>query len=120
MKASDNYLKIVEWSKEDGSYVGTCPGVIRGGIHGRDEAKVYRELCQAVDEALLLYRKDRKPLPAATAGKEFSGKFVVRVDKELHKAAAIRALQAGESLNAFCQKVLRTAISRHAPRIGAR
>lgn len=46
MKPADIYLKIVEWSEEDACYIGTCPGLIHGGIHGENEAKVYEELCQ--------------------------------------------------------------------------
>ena len=41
MKQADKYLKTVEWSKEDSCYIGTCPGLINGGIHGSNEAKVY-------------------------------------------------------------------------------
>ena len=41
-----------------------------GGIHGDDEAKVYKELCQAVEEWIDLYEQDGEPLPEATAGKE--------------------------------------------------
>jgi predicted HicB family RNase H-like nuclease len=106
MKASDRYLKIVEWSEEDSCYVGTCPGFIHGGVHGQDEAKVYRELCQVVEEAVELYEADGKPLPPATANRSYSGRFVLRVGKDLHRALAIRALKAGESLNSFCQHVL--------------
>ena len=62
MKPSDKYLKIVEWSEEDKCYVGTCPTLLRGGVHGHDEAKVFAELCQAVEEALELYGKDKKPM----------------------------------------------------------
>jgi predicted HicB family RNase H-like nuclease len=107
MKTSDQYLKIVEWSEEDRCYVGTCPGLMLGGIHGDDEAKVYKELCQAVEEWIEIYQKDMDPLPAATAGREYSGKFVVRVGKDLHKALAVDALRHGESLNSFCVHVLR-------------
>ena len=28
MKESDRYIKIVEWSDEDGCFVGSCPGII--------------------------------------------------------------------------------------------
>ena len=107
MKTSDKYLKIVEWSEEDKCYVGTCPGLMLGGVHGDDEAKVYKELCQAVAEWVRIYQEDGAPLPAATAGKEYSGKFVVRVGKDLHKALAVDALRYGESLNSYCLHVLR-------------
>lgn len=50
MKESDKYLKIVEWSEEDQCYIGSCPGLMLGGIHGDEEAEVYKELSQAVDE----------------------------------------------------------------------
>ena len=109
MKPSDNYLKIVQWSEEDGCYVGTCPGLIRGGVHGENEAAVYRELCRVVEEAIELYQADHKPLPLATANKNYSGRFVLRVDKELHQSLAIRAMQEGESLNSYCQKILKKA-----------
>jgi len=106
MKPSDHYLKIVQWSEEDNCYVGTCPGLLRGGVHGDDEAEVYRELCGVVAETIELYQADGHPLPAATANKSYSGRFVLRVGKELHQALAIRALREGESLNSYCQKIL--------------
>jgi len=107
MKLSDRYLKIVEWSEEDQCYVGTCPGLMRGGIHGNDETKVYRELCQAVEEWIAIYEEDGDPLPPATASKEYSGKFVVRIGKELHKDLAILALREGVSLNSYCVHVFK-------------
>ena len=107
MKTSDRYLKIVEWSADDQCYIGTCPGLMLGGIHGGDEAKVYRELCQAVEEWMAIYEQDGEPLPAATAGKDYSGRFVVLVGKSLHKTLAIDALRHGKSLNAHCLHLLR-------------
>ena len=107
MKESDKYLKIVEWSEEDQCYVGTCPTLMLGGVHGDDEAKVYEELCQAVDEWVEIYKQDGEPLPPATAGREYSGKFVIRVGKDLHKALAVDALRGGESMNSYCVRLLR-------------
>ena len=111
MKTSDRYLKIVEWSEEDRCYVGTCPSLMLGGVHGDDEAEVYRELCEVVEEWLEIYQRDGDPIPPATAGKEYSGKFVLRVGKELHKDLAINALRCGESLNTYCVDVLREGTS---------
>ena len=106
MKTSDHYLKIVEWSEEDGCYVGTCPGLMLGGVHGDDEAPVYKALCEVVEEWVEIYQSDGEPLPAATAGKDYSGKFVLRVGKDLHRELSISALRQGESLNAYCLKKL--------------
>lgn len=113
MKARDRYLKIVEWSEEDQCYVGTCPGLMLGGVHGSDETRVYQELCDAVDEWIRLCEEDGEPLPERTAGKDYSGKFVVRVGRDLHKTLAVDALRAGESLNSYCVRLLREQRVRH-------
>ncbi|OQX03032.1 MAG: hypothetical protein BWK80_56600 [Desulfobacteraceae bacterium IS3] len=70
MKLRDRFLKIVEWSERDGCYVGTAPGLIFGGVHGDNEVEVYKELVEAVEEAIELYQKDGKPLPSPTLNKE--------------------------------------------------
>lgn len=82
-----------------------------GGVHGRNEAKVYAELCHAVDEWIKIHKKDREPLPEATANKSFSGKFILRTGEELHKTLAITALRKGESLNNFCIKTLKEKVA---------
>ena len=110
MKESDRYLKIVEWSEEDQCYVGTCPGLMLGGVHGQNEAKVYSELCKVVEEWIQIHREDGDPLPEATASREYSGKFVLRAGKELHKALAVSALRKGESLNSFCVRKLQETV----------
>ncbi len=60
----DRYLKIVEWSDEDGCYIGRCPDLTLGGVHGSDEKEVFAELCQLVDEWIEIYERDGLPLPA--------------------------------------------------------
>ena len=75
MKESDRYAKIVEWSDEDGCYVGSAPGLFYGGCHGDDEQQVFAELCQIVEETIELFHKDGKPLPPATSGRDFANKM---------------------------------------------
>jgi predicted RNase H-like HicB family nuclease len=75
MKDSAKYAKIVEWSEEDQCYVGSAPGLILGGCHGDDEKEVFVELCQIVKEAIELYRRDGKPLPPPTSGRDFATKM---------------------------------------------
>ena len=122
MKNSDRYLKIVEWSEKDQCYIGSCPNLMYGGCHGNDEAEVYKELCKIVEENIVLYEEDGKLLPPETTGKKYSGKFLLRPGKNLHKSLAIRALQAGESLNSFCLNTLKKAIvhSNHTKGLGGK
>ncbi len=75
MKDSARYVKIVEWSEEDQCYVGSSPGLIYGGCHGSDEKEVFNHLCEIVEEAIELYRKDGKPLPPATSGRDLANKL---------------------------------------------
>jgi predicted HicB family RNase H-like nuclease len=104
---SADYLKIVEWSDEDRCFVGSAPPIIGPCCHGQDEADVYRQLCVIVDDWVAILKESGKPLPKPTAGKTYSGKFILRIDPILHRALNIRALKSGDSLNSHCAKVLR-------------
>ncbi len=75
MRDSARYVKIVEWSEKDQCYVGSSPGLLYGGCHGDDEMAVFAELCQIVEEAIALYRKDGKKLPPPTSGRDFANKM---------------------------------------------
>jgi predicted HicB family RNase H-like nuclease len=98
--------EIVEWSDEDGCFVGSAPPLIGECCHGHNEAKVYAELCEIVDEWIDILETEGKPLPAPLDKKEFSGKFVLRVQPALHRRLAAKAIAARESLNSFCVKAL--------------
>ena len=103
---SARYLKIVEWSDADRCFVGRCPGLFLGGCHGADESKVYKKLCQLVEQHIAEALAKKEPLPPGTAGKSYSGKFVVRISPELHQKASIQALSRGESLNQFVSEAI--------------
>jgi predicted RNase H-like HicB family nuclease len=75
MKDSARYAKIVEWSDEDQTYVGSCPGLLLGGCHGDDERLVFDELCEIVEEVLALYHEDGRPLPPPTSGRDLANKL---------------------------------------------
>jgi predicted HicB family RNase H-like nuclease len=104
------YVMIVEWSDEDQLWIGCCPELFFGGVHGKDREKVYAELCRAVDEHIEIAKSDNAPLPPALAGKEFSGKFILQTTPEHHQLLALRALQTGDSLNNYVVKKLKSAL----------
>jgi predicted RNase H-like HicB family nuclease len=76
MKESARYVKFVEWSEEDQCFVGSCPGLFYGGCHGEDEKAVFAELCDIVEETIQLYKRDDKPLPPPTSGKDYANKML--------------------------------------------
>lgn len=56
MKGSARYEKIVEWSDEEGCYMGSASGLIS----------------RIVDGAVEQYQQDGKPLPPPTAGHDWA------------------------------------------------
>ena len=61
---ADVYEKIVYWSDEDNCFIGMCPELMYGGVHGDDALEVFKELNQAVEEIIELYKEDGELLPA--------------------------------------------------------
>lgn len=57
-KESDLYKKIVYWSDEDDCFIGMCPELMFGGVHGSDPLKVFMELNEAVEEVIEIYKED--------------------------------------------------------------
>jgi len=112
MKKSDAYLKIVEWSDADKCYIGRCPELMFGGVHGKDEKKVFADLCRAIDEWISIAEKDGDPLPPGMAGKSYSGKFNLRLGERLHERLTIEAVKEGKSLNAYCAETLENKLKR--------
>jgi len=76
MKAGAHDAKIVEWSNEDGCFVGSCPGLFYGGCHGDEEQAVFAKLCDIVEETIELYKQEGRPLPPPTSGKDYANKML--------------------------------------------
>lgn len=81
-------------------------------MHGRDEKKVFAELCQVIDEWADQAKAEREELPEELAGKKYSGKFNLRLGARLHEQLALAALKEGKSLNNYVAEVLEKRLSR--------
>jgi predicted HicB family RNase H-like nuclease len=75
---------------------------MEGGVHGKNEQKVVAELCAVIDDWVKQSERDKEELPPGMAGRKYSGKFNLRLNKTLHERLAIEAVKEGESLNAYC------------------
>jgi predicted HicB family RNase H-like nuclease len=107
---ASRYVKMVEWSDEDHCYIGRCPELFHGGTHGGDEVKVYATLSAMVEEAIEDRLKEGRKLPAPVMPQKYSGKFLLRLGSELHKALSVRAFREGKSINQVCVEALSTRV----------
>jgi predicted HicB family RNase H-like nuclease len=104
--AARDYLRVVEWSREDRCFVGSAPPLIGRCCHGQTEASVLRQLKQIVDDWIRLADKEGAALPVAEPPAAYSGRFLLRVPAPVHQALALKAQAAGKSLNAYCSEKL--------------
>ena len=65
---ADRYEKTVYWSDEDNCFIGVCPELFAGGVHGDDPNKVFKELLEVVDEWVEIFKKDGRDLPEPKRG----------------------------------------------------
>ena len=72
MKKSAQYRKIVEWSEDDWCFIGRCPELMFGGVHGTNKQKVFAELCTVVEEWIEILEKDSESLAPGLAENRFS------------------------------------------------
>lgn len=112
MKKSDiakyaiRYVKVVEWSAEDRCFIGSAPPLVGQCCHGSDEETVMKQLCVIVEDLVENLLKHGDPPPPGTAGKKYSGKFIIRLAPALHQKVALKAMARGESLNEFVTDAL--------------
>ena len=64
-KETDKYHRWVAWSEEDQVYIGRCPDLFLGGVHGDDPIKVARSLQKVIDEWEEDHRVSGTILPSA-------------------------------------------------------
>ena len=62
---TDIYHRWVAWSEDDQTYIGRCPDLFHGGVHGDEPIKVAKKLQQVIDEWEVILCEGKRPLPPA-------------------------------------------------------
>ena len=96
---NDHYTYRVTWSEDDREYVGLCaefPGL--SWLSKTPEAAL-RGIRKVVADVVRDMRENAESVPEPIANRRYSGKFVVRVTPDTHRALAIQSAESGVSLN---------------------
>ena len=101
------YIARIEYSEEDGCFVGHIAGIRDViGFHGESVSELRAAFADAVEDYLETCEKlGRAPQ------KPYSGKIMLRVDPVLHARVAALAEAQGKSLNAWTQELLQEAVA---------
>ena len=105
-RLSAQFPRLIEWSDEDGCFVGSAPPLVGQCCHGKTEADVATQLAAIVDDLVQDVLDGKMPAPKSEPHKTYSGKFVVRIPTALHKKIALKAQARGKSLNQYVAEVL--------------
>ena len=93
------YRYIVEWSEEDQVFVARVAEFPSLAAHGNTQEQALSELQDVVAYVLEDLEQEKEPIPQPLSSRQYSGKFQVRISKELHRKLATEAAEQGISLN---------------------
>ncbi len=95
----DHYTYRVTWSEEDQEYVGLCAEFPSLSWLALSPEAALKGIRKVVAEIVKDMREQGEEPPEPIASKHYSGKFMVRVPPEVHRDLALKAAEAGVSLN---------------------
>jgi antitoxin HicB len=97
---------------EDGTWTAAVPDLPGAVAAAAGPVEAIAEVGDAIDAWIEAARAHGATVPPPTpAADRFSGRFVVRVPRSLHRAATQRAAREGVSLNTYCVTALTQAVT---------
>ena len=96
---NDHYTYRILWSAEDTEHVGLCAEFPSLSWLAPSPAKALSGIQRLVRECLEDMQRSGESVPEPIADRAYSGKFMVRIPPESHRALAMQAAEQGVSLN---------------------
>ncbi len=103
------YILKIYWSPADEAFVAEVPELPGCASHGSTREAALRNVNDAIDTWIEGAKEAGIKIPEPIALKKFSGKFVTRVEPEVHRALTFKAESEGKSLNGYVREVLEEA-----------
>ena len=96
---NDHYTYRVTWSPEDNEHVGLCAEFPSLSWLAPTPAKALGGIQRMVRDSVADLETAGETPPQPIAERSYSGKFLVRVPPQTHRALALEAAEEGVSLN---------------------
>jgi len=109
--AQYKYLVVIEWSPEDQIYVAKVPELLGCSTHGKTIQGAAKHVADAIATWIDGAKEAEIDIPEPIASRKFSGRFVTRIDPELHRQLVIQAKQKGKPLNSIVTEVLKESLT---------
>jgi predicted HicB family RNase H-like nuclease len=103
---NDRYTYRVTWSEDDNEYVGLCAEFASLSWLASTPEAALKGIRKVVEDVVKDMRENGEEVPEPIASRRYSGKFMVRVPPEVHRNLAIKAAEAGVSLNRLASSKL--------------
>jgi predicted HicB family RNase H-like nuclease len=103
---NDRYTYRVTWSANDNEYVGLCAEFPSLSWLASTPEAALKGIRRVVEDVVKDMRENGEAVPEPIASRRYSGKFMVRVPPEVHRNLAIKAAEAGVSLNRLASSKL--------------
>ena len=96
---TDHYTYRVTWSPDDGEYAGLCAEFPSLSWLAPTADEAFSGIRALVGGVLADMQANGEAPPKPLAERAYSGRFLVRVPPETHRALVLRAAEQGVSLN---------------------
>ena len=106
MKKKYAYIINILWSEEDNCYMAEVPELEGCITSGNTPAQAAKHAEEAIATWILGAKKLKHSIPEPVLKHPVSGKFNVRLTKQIHKSLIVRAVQEGVSLNQMVMALL--------------
>lgn len=114
MKAR-KYRVDLYWSEEDDLYLAEVPELPGCVTHGETVSEAAQNAEEAIEAWIEMAEQMGDPIPEAVVEKHFSGRFVARLPRDLHRRLAEEARRQRVSLNQYLVSRLAESPSRASP-----
>ena len=110
-RAKFKYMVNIRWSEKDEAYVAEVPELVGCATHGKTYEEAVRNAQDAIETWMEGAKESGYPIPEPLARRKFSGKFMTRIDPNLHRDLAMKAKESGKTLNGLVQEIIEKGLS---------